>query len=173
MKVIIRPWKKEDKAPLLKLVNNKKIWDNVRDRLPFPYSEKDADEWLKLNVGVTPVLNFVIEVDGKFAGSIGMVPKEDVHRCNMEIGYWLGEPYWNKGAATKAIALMVAHIWKEYPDVVRIYADVYEHNKASMKALEKNGFHLEAIHKKAVIKNNVLLDEYVWVKLNKEQTGLL
>lgn len=168
MKVIIRSWKKEDKAPLLKLVNNKKIWDNVRDRLPFPYTGKDADEWLQLNVGVIPVLNFVIEVDGKFAGSIGMVPKEDVHRCNMEIGYWLGEPCWNKGVATKAIGLLVEHIWNEYPEVIRIYADVYEHNKASMKALQKNNFHLEAIHKKAVIKNNILMDEYLWVKLRTD-----
>lgn len=165
MKVKIRGWRKEDKTPLLKLVNNKKIWDNVRDRLPFPYTDKDADEWLKLNVGITPVLNFVIEAGENFAGSIGMVPKEDVYRCNMEIGYWVGEPYWNKGVATKAINLLEQLIWKDYHDVIRIYADVYEHNKASMKALEKNGFHLEAIHKKAVIKNNVLMDEYVWVKL--------
>ncbi|MBI2730832.1 MAG: GNAT family N-acetyltransferase [Sphingobacteriales bacterium] len=168
MKIAIREWKKEDKEPLLLLVNNKKIWDNVRDRLPHPYTNKDADEWLKLNVGITPVLNFVIEADGKFAGSIGMVPKEDVHRCTMEIGYWLGEPYWNKGIVAKAIALLVDHIWNEYPEVVRIYADVYEHNKASMKALEKSGFHLEAIHKKAVIKNNLLFDEYVWAKLRAD-----
>ncbi|RTL57359.1 MAG: N-acetyltransferase [Sphingobacteriales bacterium] len=168
MKVVIREWKKKDKKALLQLVNNKKIWDNVRDRLPFPYTKKDADEWLQLNTGVKPVLNYVIEVDGQFAGSIGMVPKEDVYRCNMEIGYWLGEPYWNKGIITKAIALIESVIWKDYSDVVRIYADVYEYNKASMKALEKNGFHLEAVHKKAVIKNNLLLDEYVWVKLRAD-----
>jgi RimJ/RimL family protein N-acetyltransferase len=107
-------------------------------------------------------------VDGKFAGSIGMVPKEDVHRCNMEIGYWLGEPYWNKGIVTIAIELVVDYIWKEYPEVIRIYADVYEHNKASMTALLKNNFQLEAIHKKAVIKNNILMYEYLWVKLRAD-----
>ncbi|HET9057827.1 MAG TPA: GNAT family N-acetyltransferase [Chitinophagaceae bacterium] len=168
MKVVIRPWKKEDKKPLLKLVNNKKIWDNVRDRLPFPYTEKHANEWLKLNVGVTPVLNFVIEVDSEFSGSIGMVPKADIHRCNMEIGYWLGEPYWNKGVATIAVRLLVEHIWRRYPDVVRIYADVFENNIASMKVLQKNNFRLEAVHKMAVIKNNILMDEYVWVKFKKK-----
>jgi RimJ/RimL family protein N-acetyltransferase len=150
---------------LLHLVNNPKIWNNVRDILPHPYTIKDADAWLKLNVNVLPVLNFVIEAEGQLVGSIGMVPKEDVHRCNMEIGYWIGEPYWNKGIATRAIALIESLIWKNYPHVVRIYAEVFEHNKASMRALEKNGFQLEAIHKKGVIKNNILLDEYVWVKL--------
>lgn len=168
MIVKIRQWKKTDKAALLQLVNNKKIWNNVRDRLPHPYTAKDADDWLKLNVDIKPVLNYVIEVNGQFAGSIGMVPKEDVYRCNMEIGYWLGEPYWNKGIITKAIALIESVIWNDYPDIVRIYADVYEYNKASMKALEKNGFQLEAIHKKAVIKNNLLLDEHVWAKLRAD-----
>ena len=168
MKVVIRSWKNEDKKLLLQLVNNKKIWDNVRDRLPFPYTEKDADEWLLLNVDITPVLNFVIEADGKFAGSIGIVPKDDVHRCNMEIGYWLSETYWNKGIITQAIGHTVEYIWGQYPEVIRIYADVYEHNKASMKALMKNNFQLEAIHKKAVIKNNILMDEYLWVKLRAD-----
>jgi RimJ/RimL family protein N-acetyltransferase len=165
MIVQIREWRNTDKAALLHLVNNPKIWNNVRDILPHPYTIKDADAWLKLNVNVLPVLNFVIEAEGQLVGSIGMVPKEDVHRCNMEIGYWIGEPYWNKGIATRAIALIESLIWKNYPHVVRIYAEVFEHNKASMRALEKNGFQLEAIHKKGVIKNNILLDEYVWVKL--------
>jgi RimJ/RimL family protein N-acetyltransferase len=45
---------------------------------------------------------------------------------------------------------------------------VFEHNKASMKILEKNGFHLESIRKKAVIKNNAVMDDHVWVKLIKQ-----
>lgn len=164
MKVKIRAWHKNDKQPLLQLINNKKIWDNVLDRLPYPYTEKDADEWLKLNVGINPVLNFVIEADGKFAGSIGMTPGKDVHRHSWEIGYWLGEPFWNKGIITQAIHQAELHIWKSHPSVTRIFAKVFEHNSASMRALEKNGFQLEAVHKKAVLKNNILLDEYVWVK---------
>jgi RimJ/RimL family protein N-acetyltransferase len=43
-------------------------------------------------------------------------------------------------------------------------ARVYAHNKASMKALQKAGFHLEGIQEKAAIKNNLLIDVFVWVK---------
>ena len=164
MKILLRPWLSKDLEPLATLANNKKVWDNVRDIFPHPYTLKDAKEWLARNVNVTPVLNFVIEVDGHFAGSIGMVPKTDVYKCNMEIGYWLGEPYWGKGIATTAIALMCDSIHHEYPHINRIYAEVFENNKASMRALEKNGFVLECIRKKAVFKNNVLLDDHVWVK---------
>ena len=50
-------------------------------------------------------------------------------------------------------------------DFVRLYAGVFEHNKASMRVLEKNWFHLESIQKNAVIKNGILQNEYIWVKL--------
>jgi [ribosomal protein S5]-alanine N-acetyltransferase len=164
MNVQLRPWLANDMEPLAQLANSKIIWDNVKDYFPHPYTIENAKQWLSLNVGITPVLNFVIEVDGYFAGSIGMVPKTDVYRCNMEIGYWLGQPYWGKGIATKAIALMCRFILREYPHINRIYAEVFETNKASMRALEKNDFVLECIRKKAVIKNGVLLDDWVWVK---------
>jgi RimJ/RimL family protein N-acetyltransferase len=168
MHLTIRPWQNNDLQPLVALANNKKIFDNVRDYFPHPYTLKDAEDWLALNEGITPALNFAIEVDGRLAGSIGMVPKQDVNRCNMEIGYWLGEPYWNKGIASKAIELMVELIWNIHHHINRIYAEVFEHNKASMEALKKNGFVLESIRKKGVIKNNVMLDDYVWVKFRNK-----
>jgi RimJ/RimL family protein N-acetyltransferase len=164
MHISLRSWLNKDLKPLVELANNKKIWQNVRDSFPHPYTTKHGEQWLSLNVGITPVLNFVIEVDGQFAGSIGMVPKTDVYRCNMEIGYWLGEPFWGKGIATKAIEKICDLIANDHPHINRIYAEVYETNKASMRALEKNGFHLESIRNKGVIKNGVLMDDWVWVK---------
>lgn len=164
MQILLRPWQQNDAEPLVALANNKKIWDNMRDYFPHPYTESDAQEWLALNAGVTPVLNFVIEVDGQLAGGIGMVPKTDVYRNNMEIGYWLGEPYWGKGIATQSIALICNIIWKNHLHINRIYAEVFENNKASMRVLQKNGFELESVRKKAVIKNNLLMNDYVWAK---------
>ena len=168
MIVRLRPWQNGDLEPLVSLANNKKIYDQVRDQFPHPYTLDDAKYWLSVNVGVTPVLNFVIAIDGHFAGSIGIVPQADVYRCNMEIGYWLGELFWGKGIATKAVELTVNLIWHQYPHVQRIYANTYEHNEASQQVLKKNDFTLECVHKKAVMKNNRLLDEYVWVKFRDQ-----
>jgi RimJ/RimL family protein N-acetyltransferase len=52
-----------------------------------------------------------------------------------------------------------------YFDIIRIYAEVFETNKSSMRVLEKNGFYLEGVRRKAVYKNAVLMDDYIWVKL--------
>ena len=164
MKVILREWKRSDAEALAKIANNKKIWDNVRDRLPHPYTLKDANEWLDLVKEQKITTTFCIEADGKLAGSIGIVLRDDVYRKTAEIGYFVGEEYWGKGVATEAVRQMVDYVKKQF-DVVRIFAEVFEYNKASMKVLEKNGFYLEGIRKKAVIKNNVILDDYVWVKL--------
>lgn len=164
MNIRLRPWQANDLEPLVKLADNKRIYDQVRDLFPHPYTFDDGKYWLSVNVGVTPVINFVIEVDGQFAGSIGMVPQTDVYRSNMEIGYWLGEPFWGRGITSKAVELIVNLIWHQYPEVYRIYANTYEHNEASKKALLKNAFELECVHKKGVIKNGQLIDEYVWVK---------
>ena len=164
MQVTLREWKRSDADALAAIANNKKIWDNVRDLLPYPYTKKDAKEWLELVKKQKTVTTFCIEVDGNLAGSIGVTLKDDVYKKTAEIGYFIAEEYWGKGAATEAIKQMVSYIQKEF-DIVRIYAEVFEFNRASMKALEKNGFYLESIRKKAAFKNNMIVDDYVWVKL--------
>jgi RimJ/RimL family protein N-acetyltransferase len=98
------------------------------------------------------------------AGNIGCKLQEDVYRKSIEIGYFVGEEFWGKGIATEAIGLFVAYLITNFQPI-RIYAEVFEHNKSSMKVLQKNGFYLESIRRKAAIKNNEVMDDYVWVKL--------
>ncbi len=161
--IYLRAWKKEDAAALTAIANNKKIWITLRDRFPHPYTIKDAVEWIAHVSTQKPIQSFAIICNDQLAGSAGVLMKDDVYRKTIEIGYFIGEPFWGKGIATKAVALIVDYIKAQF-NVVRIYAEVFDHNKASMKVLEKNGFQLEGIRKKSVIKNNVIMDDHVWVK---------
>lgn len=161
--VEIRPWKPEDAGLLASICNNKNIWLNVRDTFPHPYTVGNAVEWIEFTRKQNPVKNMAVVYDGNIAGSIGVMTKEDVYRKSIEIGYFLGEQYWGHGIATDAVGMLVNYIKSQF-DVIRIYAEVFGHNIASMKVLEKNGFHLEGIREKAVIKNNVIMDDYMWVK---------
>ena len=162
----LRPWRREDAGELAAIANNKKIWLNVRDLFPHPYTVTDALQWIAYTSEQNPPQNFAIEYQYQVAGSIGVLLKDDVYRKSIEIGYFIGEPFWGKGIATQAVALLMAHIEKSY-DMVRVSAEVFEHNKPSMRVLEKNGFILESIRIKSVYKNNQLLNDYVWVKLLK------
>jgi ribosomal-protein-alanine N-acetyltransferase len=162
--IYLRPWMKEDARQLAFVANNKNIWKNVRDSIPYPYTIHDAEKWIAHCHKQKPVVNFGVIYNAALVGSIGCVPKTDVYSKSIEIGYFIGEPYWNLGIATQAVRILVDYIEKQF-DAVRLYAEVFSYNKASMHVLHKNGFYLEGIRRKSVTKNNVITDDYVWVKM--------
>jgi [ribosomal protein S5]-alanine N-acetyltransferase len=164
MAVIIRQWTLSDLDNLVQYANNINIWNNLRNYFPFPYTEEQGKSWLEKNIGTEPVINFAIDLDGRAIGGIGIILNSDVYVMSAEIGYWIAEPFWGQGIATEAIRQMLEYVFY-YFDIVRIYAEVFENNKASMRALEKNGFYLEGVRRKAVLKNGSLMDDYIWVKL--------
>ncbi len=108
--------------------------------------------------------HFVIDREGECIGAAGLIPKSDVHRKTVEIGYWIGEPFWCLGYASEAVALSSAFAFAEL-DVVRIEACLYEWNPASGRVLEKNGFEFERRHRNAVYKDGELIDKLVYGKV--------
>ena len=157
----LRRWQSGDEKSLLKNANNYKIWRNLKDIFPHPYTLTDAYEWVKMAASSSET--FAIEVNGQAVGGIGILLKEDIYRKNAEIGYWLGEVHWGQGIVTAAIAEMVDYTFKNY-DINRIYAGVFAYNLASMRALEKAGFSQEAVLKQSLVKENELFDEHIFVK---------
>ncbi|MFM2358785.1 MAG: hypothetical protein RLY16_778 [Bacteroidota bacterium] len=164
MAVLIRAWTEADLENLVANANNIKIWNNLRNYFPSPYTEEAGKNWFAQIIGAEPLANFAIDVDGVAVGGIGLIFNSDVYYKSAEIGYWLGEAYWGQGIATEAVR-QIAEYTFYYFDIIRLYAEVFETNKASMRVLEKNGFYLEGVRRKAVIKNEVLMDDYIWVKL--------
>jgi RimJ/RimL family protein N-acetyltransferase len=164
MAVVIRQWTENDLASLVLHANNINIWNNLRNYFPHPYTEEAGKDWLEKTIGAIPIVNFAIDLDGEAIGGIGLVLNSDVYAYSAEVGYWISEAHWGKGIATEAIRQMVEYTFY-YFDIIRLYAEVFETNKASMRVLEKNGFYLEGVRRKAVFKNEKLIDDYIWVKL--------
>lgn len=165
--VVLRRLNEQDAPVLARLLNNKKIWDNVRDKIPFPYTEQDAKEFIGWCQAEDPPMTFGIEYNGQLAGCIGLLKQEDVYRLSAEIGYWIGEPFWNNGIATEATRLMVDYGFKELK-LVKIFTGVFDFNKAFQRVLEKVGFKLECVSEKALIKNGVIRDEYRYGLVNEK-----
>jgi RimJ/RimL family protein N-acetyltransferase len=162
----LRPFEKTDSAVLADLCNNRKIWNNLRDYIPSPYTEEDARAFIFQCRQESPQYTFVIEYRGKFVGSIGLVRQADVYKMNAEIGYWLGEPYWKQGIATRAVRLMTDYGFTRL-ELVRIFAGVFAFNRGSQRVLEKAGYALECIVENAIVKNGMLCDEYRYGFLNR------
>jgi ribosomal-protein-alanine N-acetyltransferase len=166
--IILRPWLITDARELALLADNKKIADNLRDGFPFPYSLKDALDWLNIILPENiPPRFFAISVDKQIVGSIGIVSKTDIYRKNFEIGYFISEKFWGKGIATKAIKGATSYAFRDF-DIVRIYAEPFSDNVGSRRALEKAGFRLEATLKNYVIKNGIIKDSCIYSVLREE-----
>lgn len=161
MNIKLRPFRVEDTQMLRLSADNEKIAANLRNTFPSPYTLKDAQEYISAVSEKDPQTDFVIEANGVFAGRIAIDLKDDIYSTTAEIGYWIAEPFWGKGLATKAIGLMVEYAKNTF-DRVRLFAVCFESNHGSRKALENNGFTLEAIRRKAVIKNGEILNDCVY-----------
>jgi len=161
MQITLRPWKEGDEKNLVKYANNKNVARNLSDLFPHPYTLGDAKTWIAFNKDLLPALNLAILSNEELIGGIGILLKEDIRRKNAEIGYWIAEPFWGKGIATKAVRLMVDYTFQHY-DITRIYASTFEQNLASQRVLEKAGFKREARLRKALFKNGRYADEIVF-----------
>lgn len=157
----------EDAPQLAILANNPNVSAWVRDIFPSPYSEQDAHQFLAYLVTQQPLTTFGIRYESKLAGVAGLVLQSDIFRKSAEIGYWLGEPFWGKGIAT-AVAKMLCELGFEQFGLVRLYAGVFESNTASMKVLEKAGFRLESIARKALIKRSQIYDNYIYAMTTED-----
>ena len=76
----------------------------------------------------------------KSIGTIGLTItfKEE---CIAELGLVIGRAYWGKGIGTSAANLVIDYAFKIL-GLLEIQAEVLQYNTASMRLLEKVGFHL-------------------------------
>lgn len=157
----LRPWTLSDAENLAKYANNPNVARFLTNAFPHPYTIENAQSFIEMVSAQNPTSVFAIEIDGEAVGSIGLHAQSDIMCKNMELGYFLGEPFWGKGIVTEAVKQMVDYGFQNF-DITRIYARPYGNNLASQKVLEKAGFTLEARIEKNIYKNGEFLDELIY-----------
>jgi ribosomal-protein-alanine N-acetyltransferase len=151
-KFSLRPLTDNDADSLARQLNNKKVWDNLRDALPYPYTSQDAAWFINFQQNDPLLTCYGIVVDGEVVGNIGFTRSEDIERFTAEVGYYIGEDYWGQGIMSAALSEAVEDYFKT-TEVVRLFATPFDYNKASAKVLEKAGFTLKCIFTKARCNN--------------------
>jgi len=163
--VCLRPYLDEDAAPLAHGLNNIKVWRNLGHMVPFPYTVEHAQDWIAKSRDIPAnELRLTIEVGGEAVGGIGLRPVELWSPHTFEIGYWLGEPHWGKGIATRAAGLITAYAF-EHAKAERVQALIFDWNPGSCRVAEKNGFTLEGRLRRAVHKDNRWGDLLIYGRL--------
>jgi ribosomal-protein-alanine N-acetyltransferase len=160
----LRSWEWRDRDHIVRHANNRKVWINLRDRFPFPYTVNDARRWLESVIGHKPETHFAITVAGEAIGAIGFSLQPDVAHRSAEIGYWLGEEFWGRGIATEALVAVTEIAFSNH-DLCRLHAHVFEWNGASARVLEKAGYVCEGRLRKSVTKDGQTIDQLMYAMI--------
>ena len=158
-----------DARDLATALSNKKIQDNLRDGLPYPYTEQDGKEFISamLTANGNDTFAFAITVNGKVIGSIGAFRQTNIHNKIAELGYYIAEEYWGKGIMTEAVKQLCDYVFS-HTDIIRIYAEPFAYNIGSCRVLEKAGFQYEGTLRSNALKNGNVLDMKMYSKLKTE-----
>ena len=159
-----------DARDLAAALSNKKIQDNLRDGLPYPYSEQDGIDFISsmLSANEDETFAFAITLDDKVIGSIGVFRQQNIHRQTAEMGYYIAEEYWGKGIMTDAVKQICEYVFKN-SDILRIYAEPFAYNIGSCRVLEKAGFQYEGTLRNNAVKNGKVIDMKMYSLLRDEQ----
>jgi RimJ/RimL family protein N-acetyltransferase len=148
---------------LVTLLNNPNV-ERWLLSVPSPYTYQDADYFISSAIcdrDNPDDKRYAIEACGIHVGGIGIHIKQKFYA---EVGYWIGEKYWNCGYGSDALKQIMRIAFEELA-LGRLYAIVFEGNYASEKILLKCGFEYEGTLKKGRVKSGVPVDCKMYAKV--------
>jgi RimJ/RimL family protein N-acetyltransferase len=166
----LRAWRLEDAESLASNADNRNVWTNLRSRFPRPYTAAVARSWIGRCIGGHERgLQLAIDVEGQAVGGVSV----DLVTANAprtgEIGYWLGEPWWNLGIAGAAVRI-ACPIAFERMSLDRLRAVVRSSNVPSIRILERSGFQVQSRMRRSDRRPGSAVVEMVYVR---ERDGVL
>ena len=168
-RAVLRPQSPDDAPAAFRLLSDDRVtrtllWDGPTspEALRDYYSASST-----FPCGEPPEYRFTIERAGLpgIVGSIGS--RARTHPRQVELGYWLGVPYWNGGIMTDAVRLATGFAF-EHLDAVRVYATVFVGNVGSRRVLERNRFRLDGTLRHQSLKRGEWLDGWFLTLLRSE-----
>lgn len=169
--IVLTSFIPEDKTTLIRYMNDEELYANTL-RVPSPYTESDADQWLSIceteRILHGQTHNWAIRLQNNgLIGGIGCMLTTGLDGHMEEIGYWLGKPFRGQGWMTEVVQGYVQYLFGKRPNLVRIEAHVFPHNPASARVLEKSGFKQEGYLSKYRVKNGIYLDSMLFSRIRE------
>jgi len=166
--ISIRAWMAEDAAAIARAINSKAVQDNLRDGIPFPYTEQDGAAFIAAmtSAGRNDTFAFAITLNNEVVGSIGAFRQGNIHSRTAEMGYYIAKEHWGKGIATEAVRLLCDFVFGN-TDIIRIYAEPFANNAASCRVLEKAGFAYEGTLRSNAVKNGNVVDMKLYARIRE------
>jgi RimJ/RimL family protein N-acetyltransferase len=158
-----------DVKAITRLANDRRIAENTR-RLPHPYSQDDAIDFVRATANENRGTVFLIESDFSPIGMVGVDWREP---DAPELGYWLGVEHWGQGFGTEAARAMIDFTFEEF-DIEHLISGARIANPASRNILEKCGFQWSGVelHRFEALRSSTPVDRFrlarsVWSSLKR------
>ena len=136
-RLVLRPPHRDDIPELEELANSRRIAEML-GRMPHPYGEAEARTFIessKTRSNGGCVYAITDSDSGAFVGCAGL----DARPRGLDLGYWIGEPYWGHGYATEAAHALVDLAFRATSiDMLHVSCRVI--NAASRRVIHKCGF---------------------------------
>ncbi len=143
-RLLLRSLEKSDLPRLVKLLD---VWEVVRwlPVVPYPYTLRDAEDFFEEIADSyaqkkPQFFTMAFKHDKALIGGVGLhAPRNPDHaEGDVEIGYWLGRPFWGQGLMTEAVR-SVAAIGFSWPSTDALVSTTIPGNGASNRVLSKLG----------------------------------
>lgn len=174
-RLVLRPPHAEDVDAIAYLANNIRV-SGMLSRMPHPYTRENAADFV-VRVRKGEMGNCIYAISqaetGIFMGCCGIHAHK--HGDGLEIGYWLGEPYWGHGYATEAAHALIDLVFRATP-VERLHVSCRASNGGSRRVIHKCGFQFSGMGMAdSLAAGNVPVERYVldrrtWIGLRSWQS---
>lgn len=161
---VLRPWRPGDEEALIHHGNDRRIWRNLSDDFPHPYTYDEARRWIQqCTEASNNDLHYAIVTPDGPCGGVGMRYLGGNYRHTAEVGYWLGASHWGHGLATRVLTAFTRHAFEnQHGRLQRLHARVFAWNPASCRVLEKAGYRFEGTWRHACLKDGEIADVHIY-----------
>ena len=137
-RLILRPWKEDDAESLYKYAKNPEVGPIAG--WPVHTSVENSREIIKSVLAADETYAVCLREDNVAIGSIGLTPPAQSHTKaaddEIEIGYWIGVPYWGQGLIPEAVRALQKHAFLDL-GCSAIWCGYYDGNEKSKRCQEK------------------------------------
>lgn len=165
---LLRVLRPADAPSLQRNADNEAVRRNLFDGFPRPYTLADAQAWCDGGWRERGEVVWGITVHDEVVGCIGVRAAKGWLRCNAEVGYWIGQPFWRQGIGSEALALATDWTFAHSAETTRLYAPIFALNAGSQAVARSCGYRLEGQMPRSAIKDGRVIDRVVYARYRQE-----
>ena len=140
-RLILRPWCEADAENLYNYAKDERIGPFAG--WPAHKSVEESLDVIKNVLSADETYAVCLKGDNKAIGSIGLIAPvradTKISDTEMEIGYWIGVPFWGNGYIPEAVKALQKHAFEDL-GCTAMWCGYYDGNEKSKRVQEKCGF---------------------------------